>query len=400
MPLDLPRIGLLLLIAALVTLLARRLGMPYAVGLVLAGLGIGLSPLAIEFTLSKDLVFELFLPPLVFEAALHLRWPALRRDLPVIGLLATLGVVLAAALTAAGMTWFAGWPLPTAVVFGALIAATDPVSVIATFQDAGVGGRLRLLVEGERLLNDGTAAVATAVALAWVAGEAGGPGAIATTFLVTVLGGIACGLGVGAALLLLAGQARDHLVEFTLTTLAAYGSFLLAEHWHLSGILAAVSAGVLAGNAPGLGRAGDGAREALESYWEYVAFAANSAIFLLLGGHAARELPAHWQPALVAIVLVTLSRALAVYPLCAPWSRTALAVDPRHQHVLFWGGLRGALALALALGVPASLPGRDALLTTTFAVVLFSIVVQGLTVTPLLRRLGLLEAPDGPRKTH
>jgi monovalent cation:H+ antiporter, CPA1 family len=225
-----------------------------------------------------------------------------------------------------------------------------------------------------------------------VAGEAGGPAAVASTFLVTVLGGIACGLVVGAGLLVLAGHARDHLVEFTLTTLAAYGSFLLAEHWHLSGILAAVAAGVLAGNAPGLGRAAVGAREALESYWEYVAFAANSAIFLLLGGHAARELPAHWPQALLAIVLVTASRAVAVYPLCAPFARTSLAVDARHQHVLFWGGLRGALALALALGVPDSLPMHEALVTTTFAVVLFSIVVQGLTVTPLLRALGLLSA--------
>ncbi len=393
---DLSRIGLLLLIGALVTLLARRLRIPYAVGLVLAGLGLGFAPLPLELTLSKELVFTLFLPPLVFEAALHLRWPALRRDLPVIVPLATLGVLLAAALTAGGMIWLAGWAAVPAVVFGMLIAATDPVSVIATFQDAGVGGRLRLLVEAESLLNDGTAAVATAVALAWAAGQGGGALEIATTLLVTIGGGIGCGLGVGGLLLLLAGRARDALVEITLSTVAAYGSFLLAEHWHLSGILAAVAAGVLAGNAPGLGQGGERAREALYSYWQYVTFAANSAIFLLLGGHAARALPALWLPAMVAIALVTLSRAVAIYPLCALWSRSRLAVEVRHQHVLFWGGLRGALALALALGLPDALPGREAIVTTTFAVVLFSILVQGLTVTPLLRHLGLLSTPGSP----
>ncbi len=396
MPLDIPRIGLVLLLAALVTLLTRRVGMPYVAGLVLAGLALALSPLSLQFSLSRELVFYVLLPPLVFEAAVHLCWPALRHELLLVTVFATAGVALAATLTAAGMVAIVGWGLPAAVVFGFLIAATDPVSVIATFQDAGVGGRLRLLVEAESLANDGTAAVATAAALAWAAGEATTPGAIGAALVVTVGGGLLCGAGVGALLLWVAGRARDPLVEITLTMVAAYGSFLLAEHWHLSGILATVAAGVVAGNAPGLGRAGDAARAAIQGYWDYVAFTANSVIFLMLGSHAARELPTLWVPALAAIGLVTVGRAVAIYPLCALFARSRLAVERRHQHVLVWGGLRGALALALALGLPASLPGREAVVTTTFAVVLFSIVVQGLTVTPLMRRLGLLAGHRRP----
>jgi CPA1 family monovalent cation:H+ antiporter len=396
MPLDLPRIGLILLLGALVTLVARRIGIPYAAGLVLAGLGLGLSPLPLQFALSRELVFYGLLPPLVFEAAVHLRWSQLRRDLPLVTVLATVGVVLAAVVTAAGMVELAGWPLPAAVLFGFLIAATDPVSVIATFKDAGVGGRLRLLLESESLLNDGTAAVATGAALAWVAGTTATPGGIALSLLTTVGGGLACGAGVGVVLLLIAGRARDAFVEITLTTLAAYGSFLLAESWHLSGILAAVAAGLVAGNAPGLGRGGEAARSALDSYWEYVAFTANSVIFLMLGSHAARQLPTQWFAALVAIALVMGGRALAIYPLCALFARSPLAVERRHQHVLVWGGLRGALALALALGLPETLPGREAVVTTTFAVVLCSILVQGLSMTALMRRLGILPARTPP----
>lgn len=395
MPTDLPHVGLLLLIAALVTILSRRLRVPYAIGLVLAGLAIGWLDVPLQLTLSKELVFGLFLPPLVFEAALQIHWPELRRDLPLIGLLATLGVLLAATLTALGMAWLAGWSLPSALVFGTLIAATDPVSVIATFKDAGVTGRLRLLIEAESLLNDGTAAVGVAIAVAYAAGASSGALAIGLALGRSIGGGVLCGLGAGA-LLLLARRAREPLVEITLTTAAAYGSFWLAEHYHLSGILAALAAGLVAGNSKSIRRSGDTGRAVIESYWQYVAFAANSMIFLLMGGHAARAMPTLWRPALLAIVLVTAGRAVTIYPLCALWSGSAQRVEIRHQHVLFWGGLRGALALALALGLPPELAYREAIVTTTFAVVIWSILAQGLSITPLMRRLGLLGPREAP----
>jgi CPA1 family monovalent cation:H+ antiporter len=170
---DLPQFGLLLLIGALVAIVTRRIGLPYTVGLVLAGMGVYLLPSHPSLHLSRELVYSLFLPPLVFEAAFYIRWQELRRDLPVLAVLATLGVVMAAAITAVGMHWAAAWPWGSAIIFGILIAATDPVSVIATFREAGAHGRLRLLVEAESLLNDGTAAVAFVVALGIVGGQAG-----------------------------------------------------------------------------------------------------------------------------------------------------------------------------------------------------------------------------------
>src|SRR5450432_2446459 len=153
--------------------------------------------------------------------------------------------------------------------------------------------------------------------------------------------------------MLLAGRTPDYLVEITFTTLAAYGSFFVAEHFHLSGVLAALSAGMVVGNFRASALITDTGRHALEPFWEYLAFIANSLIFLLIGAQEAQQhFAGLWLPVLVAIVLVTLGRAVAIYPLCALFLRSRLRVDAGHQHVLFWGGLRGALALALALALP------------------------------------------------
>lgn len=388
--------GVLLFSAALVAMLTRRLRMPYTVGLVLAGIGLAFLPFHVNLQLSNELIYSVFLPPLVYEAALYMRWPQFRRDLPVVGLLATMGLALAALVTAVGMRYAAGWPWSSAVVFGVLIAATDPVSVIATFKEAGVHGRLRGLVEAESLLNDGTAAVAFSAALAYAAGDGGDALRTAGSLVLSIGGGIACGAAAGFALTLLAGRSKDHLVEITFSTLTAYGSFLLAEHWHFSGVIAALAAGLVTGNFRGPSGASGGGHAAVRAFWEYAGFVINSFVFLLIGS---REAELHfdglWRPVVAAIVLVTLGRAVAIYPPCALFARSRLRVAMNHQHVLFWGGLRGALALALALELPATLPLHRDIMTVSFAVVAFSIFAQGLTMTPLLRRLGQLEGARG-----
>jgi CPA1 family monovalent cation:H+ antiporter len=344
-----------------------------------------------KWHLSKDLIFSVFLPPLVFEAALFISWREFKRDLPVVALLATLGVLLAAAVTAVGMHYALHWDWGSAVVFGVLIAATDPVSVIATFREAKVHGRLRLLIEAESLLNDGTAAVAFVTVLGVLAGDHQDFVSIAGALLVTIIGGALIGGVVAFGFMLLAGRTPDYLVEITFTTLAAYGSFFLAEHFHMSGVLAALTAGLVVGNVRSSALITDTGRHALEPFWEYVAFIANSLIFLLIGAQEAQQhFNGLWLPVLVAIVLVTFGRAAAIYPVCAVFSHSRLRVDSRDQHVLFWGGLRGALALALALALPQDLPHHDAIITLTFAVVAFSVFAQGLTITPLLRWLRLL----------
>jgi CPA1 family monovalent cation:H+ antiporter len=199
-------------------------------------------------------------------------------------------------------------------------------------------------------------------------------------------GSLLCGLTVAGVALLLTGRTDDHLVEITFTTVAAYGSFLLAEHLHLSGVLATLGAGLMMGNLGPLGIITDRGREAVQAFWEYAAFVANSLVFLLIGMREAdQSFLAAWHSIVPALALVTLGRAFAVYPCCGLFAWSSQRVAIRHQHVLFWGGLRGALALALALALPAGMPQRESIVTVSFAVVAFSVFVQGLTLSPLLR---------------
>jgi Na+:H+ antiporter len=390
--LSIEQIEVLLLVAAVVAMLARRLRVPYSIGLVIAGIGLALLPFTPRVELTKQLIFTAFLPPLIFEAAIHLRWRELRKDLPVVLVLATLGVVLSAAATAVGMHYLVQWTWTAALIFGILIAATDPVSVIATFKETKVTGRVRLLVEAESLFNDCTAAVAYTIILAFAAGQSIGAAGAVKTLAIVVIGAIACGALVAGAALLLSGATDDHLVEVTFTIVAAYGSFLLAEHFHLSGVLASLVAGLIIANVGHLSISSK-SREAVEDFWEYAAFFANSLIFLLIGIRVAlQSFRAFFISAMVAIVLVTVSRALAIYPCCLMFWPTKLRVALRHQHILFWGGLRGALGLALALGLPPETTGRQEIIAVAFAVVAFSILIQGLTITPLMRRLGELPA--------
>ena len=388
---DLELVGLLLLVAAIVAIVTRRLRLPYSVGLVVAGVLLAVSPLSLDLPLSRDLIFSVFLPPIVFEAALNIHWHDFRRNAPVVGVLASAGVVIAAAVVATAMHAVAGWSWAAAALFGTLIAATDPVSVIATFKNVSVAPRLHLLVESESLLNDGTAAVTFAVVLAVVAGTLQGPMPVAGILLRMVVGGIGCGASVALCLLLLAGRTHDVLIELTLTTLIAYGSFLLADRLGMSGILAALTAGLIVGNSGSLGAISDRSRESVINYWAYVAFLANSLIFLLLGAQVAQQpFGEAVRSIAIAIIAVLIGRAVAIYSLSALFARTKLRIDIRYQHVLVWGGLRGALALGLVFGLPHDLPGRGQIVTVAFAVVAFSIVVQGLTMAPLLRRLGLM----------
>ena len=386
---DLSQLGFLLFVSALVAMLTRRVHLPYTVGLVLAGMALYFSHIYIKWHLSKDLIFSVFLPPLVFEAALFIHWREFKKELPLVTLLATVGVALAAAVTALGMHYALTWDWGSAIVFGTLVAATDPVSVIATFKESKVHGRLRMLIESESLLNDGTAAVAFVAVLGALAGGHETVLSISGALCITIIGGVLIGGTVAYLFMVLAGRTPDYLVEITFTTLAAYGSFFLAERFHCSGVLAALTAGMVVGNFRSSGSISAAGRHALGPFWEYLAFVANSLIFLLIGAQEAQQhFEGLWAPVFAAIVLVTLGRAVAIYPLCALFARSRLKVDLRYQHVLFWGGLRGALALALALSLPDDLPHQNAIVAITFAVVAFSVFAQGLTITPLLRKLG------------
>ena len=386
----------MLLVASLVAIISRRLRLPYSVGLVAAGIALAMLPTGYEMALTRDLIFNVFLPPLVFEAALQLEWKPFRRDLPVTALLAFPGVALAGAIVAAGMHWAAGWSWAGALLFGVLIAATDPVAVIAAFKEMRVERRLSGMVEAESLLNDGAAAVGFALLTAIAVGGSTSPLAIGWALLWTISGGVVIGLAVAGTLLLVAGRTTDHLVEITLTTIVAYGSFMLAERVHASGVIASLSAGLFVGNFGWRRAISEGGRGHVLAFWEYAAFLVNSVVFILIGMEEAQQAQQMLSWAAVsAVVLVLVGRIVVVYPLCALFARSRLAVDRRHQHVLVWGGLRGALALALVLALPEDLPNRREIVVVAFAVVAFSIFVQGLTMPWLIARLGLIRPTAG-----
>lgn len=386
--------GLLLFIACLVAMITRRLKLPYSVGLVAAGLALALAPTGYSPVLTRELIFSVLLPPLIFEAAIQIPWAPFRRELPLLFMLVTLGVILGAAVVAAGMHYLVGWSWLGAAFLGILLAATDPVSVIAMFREVKVDHRLHLLVEAESLLNDGVAAVGFAVLVMIATGGDATAGAMGWTLVKSSLGGILCGALVTLPLLAIAGRTDDNLVEVTLTTLAAYGSFLLAEHWGLSGVLAALAAGLIVGNLGWMGSISDRGRGSVLHFWEYAAFLANSFVFILIGTSEANiDLTPLLTAIGVAIVMSLLGRAASVYPVALLFNASKLRVPASFQHVLWWGGLRGALALALALAVPASVAERSAIITVAFAVVAFSIFAQGLTMALLVDRLGL-KRPD------
>ncbi len=383
-------IGLLLLVACLIAMISRRLGLPYIVGLLIAGFLVAFLPNAPQLPLSRELIFNVLLPPLVFEAALQLDWRRFRSELVLTLTLAFLGVGIAGAAVAGGMHWIVGWSWIGAALFGVLIAATDPVSVIAAFREIGCEPRVSMVVESESLLNDGAAAIGFAVLSGVALGASPAAGAIIPALAWTLAGGVAIGVAVSGTILLIVGRTDDPLVEITLTTLAAYGSFLLAEEAHASGIISALSAGLMIGGLGDRLLSSEG-RDRVRPAWEFFAFLANSMVFILIGMNVADRplLTLGTGSAAVAILLVIAGRALSIYPVSAMFQGSRWRLPGSFQHTLFWGGLRGALALALALAIPQTVPERAAIIHTAFVVVAFSILVQGLTMPWLISSLGL-----------
>jgi monovalent cation:H+ antiporter, CPA1 family len=278
-----------------------------------------------------------------------------------------------------------------ALLFAAIIAATDPISVLATFRQLGVSPRLAALVEGESLLNDGVALALLVTLTHAVQGEFSF-GEATGTLLLSVVGGVAIGLGLGWVGHRLIATIDEHLTEMTVSVAMAYGAFLAAETLHLSGVLATVAAAMTLGH---LGRSrgwiySDGSERLLTDLWEFLAFSANAALFLLMGltVHVA-GLTKYPGAVLIGIAAALAGRAVVAYGVGSVLPQLGFRVTWPERHVIFWGGLRGAVALAAVLSLPTGFPHRAELLAMTYGVVLFTLLVQGLTMAEVARRLGL-----------
>ncbi len=385
-------IVVLLLIASAVAIISRRLRIPYTVGLVLIGLALGLLTVQ-EIQISPQLILALLVPPLVFDAAFHIRLEDLRRDFWLILLLAVPGVILTTLLVGWLVAQGTGLGIQVAMVFGALVSATDPVSVVALFRQLGAPRRLQVLLEGESLFNDGTAIVMFSLVLAIaLSGQFSLPGNIAS-FLTIAGGGSLIGIILGLLASALISRIDDALVETTLTLVLAFGAYLLAESLHVSGVLAVVAAGLVNGNAGPRGMSPT-TRIVVFNFWETAAFLSNSFVFLLVGlAIHIDQLISNWRAIGWAILAVLLARAVSIYG----FSLFGSEIPPKWKHVLYWGGLRGAIVLALALGLPTQgifAAEREQLQAMAFGVVLFSLLVQGFSMDWLINGLKIVERSD------
>ncbi len=411
---------ILLTIAALVAIVIRRIRLPYTVALVIVGLILSFFPNFLDFQASSDLILAILVPPLIFEATLHIPWNKLRNDLLPVLMLAVIGTLLGTIMVGGIVMQVLEIPLLAAVAFGALISATDPVAVIAFFRSLGVSKRLAILVEGESLFNDGMAIVIFNLAIG-AAAVAGSTGVIELTvgeaiveFIIVAFGGLGVGLFLGYVVsTIILKNVDDHLIETATTVALAFGSFLTAEYFgsiigieglHFSGILAVVAAGLMVGNI-GSQNTSPTTQITLNNFWEFLAFIVNSLVFLLIGLEIEiLQLVPNIFPIIVAVLAILVSRAIIVYSL--GWVHGRF-LNPRrpipisYQHVMYWGGLRGAISLALVLGISSDLFGAAVateLRVMTFGVVLFTLLGQGITIERLIRRLKLSDKP--PQRTE
>ena len=275
---------LIFTIASFVAILVKRIHVPYTTALVLVGVAVSFLPIELDVHLSKDLVMLVVLPPLLFLGALHMNLDDLRRDILPIATFAFPGLVAATFLVGAGLHYLLDMPWLKGLLFGAMVAATDPISVLAIFRDVGAPNRLRTLMEGESLFNDGTSVVLfTALFAVLYEGAEASALSVGASFLKVCLGGGAIGFAFGYGCHRLMKKLDDHLLEVTLTVVLVFGSFLAAELLHLSGVIAVVVAGLIIGNYGKLFSMSPRTIETIDNFWEVIDFLINAFLFLLIG---------------------------------------------------------------------------------------------------------------------
>jgi Na+:H+ antiporter len=381
----------LLVALALVALVSRRFAVPYTAGLVVVGLLAAVVVPHIGIVVTPELVLAVLVPGLVFEAAFRLDIDELRPTLPAVSLLAIPGVLIVAGLVAVVLHLAVGLPLESAFLVGAMVSATDPVAVVATMRQLRAPERLTTLIEGESLFNDGTGIVLFTVAL----GTSDRIGEGLVTFVLTVVLSVLIGLVLGGIAAWIGGRIDDINLELTLTLIAAYGVYLLADRLHESGIIATVVAGIVIGNYGRRGGMSARSRVAIDTVWSYLAFLLTAIVFLLVGlTMTAGDLLRAAGPIAWGLLAVIAGRAAVVYGLLAGLGRLdagrrlGLRLPAAWSHVLFWSGLRGAIAVALALSLPADYPQRTLLQGIVFGIVLFTLLVQGSTAGRIVRLAG------------
>ena len=386
----------LLAIAVAVALVTQRLSIPYSVALVVAGLVLALADPISGVGITPELILVVFIPGLVFEAAYHIDLGQLRRSFASVSVLAVLGVVITAGLVAAIVSATTGLDLSLAFVLGAIVCATDPVATVAVFRQLHAPKSLATVVEAESLLNDGTGVVLFTIALAAVAAPVSPLDAV-VQFVAELAISAALGTVAGLVAVRVMHMAEDRTVQVMISIIAAYGTYLAADAIHESGIIATVVVGLAIGNAGGRFALPANATEALDEVWEAAAFLLTALLFLLVGVVITpAQLLGAGAVIAAGFVGITVARALVVYGLIGGGGRLLARggrapVPVGYLHVMFWAGLRGAIAIALVLSLPADLPQHDLIAGGVYGIVLITLLVQGTTAAWVVRRSGVLQ---------
>lgn len=366
---------------------------PYTLLLVIVGLGLALVDVRLLY-LSPGMILVIFLPPLLFEAAWNMKLSDLRAEFLPSSLFAVGGVLITVAGVGGGLHQWMGIPWMTALLVGACLAATDSAAVLGLFRELGAPKRLTTLLEGESLFNDGASVVVygVLVELAIDPQPFNLPDTVLRFFVVT---GIGIGIGgvIGICVAVLTQRYDLAWVEQSLTLATAYGAYLLAEGLGGSGVIGVVTAGLVIGNYSPQADQQPLKRSTMIEFWEFIVFFVNSILFLLLGDQIhLPKLLSNLGTTSVAVLAVVLSRAVAIYSFSALCNWFAQSnISWREQTVLWWTGLRGSVSIALAMSLPAIVVGREEIVANAFGAVWFTLLVQGFTTKPLLKKLNLLE---------
>jgi len=387
---------LLLAAASLLAVLVRRVAIvPYSVAVVVLGVAVSASRLPLDVHIDPDVLLAVLLPALVFEAAyrtdIGLLWP----KLPAVILLAVPGVLITALLVAVVLNLAIGLDFGLSFLVGTMLAATDPAAILAVVGPLGTPRPLTTLVEAESLFNDGTGVVIFAIGLKAINSSVSA-GDLLAGLLFGTLASAAIGIVIGFLISRVLARIGDHLIELTLSLVAAYGSYLLAVQLHESGLIASVVCGLVLGSYGRRFGMSQRAQDAIDIVWEFIGFLATTLVFLLIGLSIgiSQLLDAALASGLTLATLIVV-RAFIIYGLLGGAYRIAAALHwarrlPRGWlHVIGWSGLRGAVSVALALSLPASLPQRNLLQGIVFGCVLLTLLLQGTTAEPLVRRLKL-----------
>jgi CPA1 family monovalent cation:H+ antiporter len=398
----------LLLIAVIVAVATKYIRLPYTIALVLVGLALGAFGGFVPVELSRDLIFFIFLPPLLFEGCLNMDLSLLARNWRRILLLALPGIIVSTALLGGG-AWLVfqalGAPLPLeiALLLGVMLSPTDPISVLAIFKEHGVSHELSILVEGESVFNDGIGVVLFLIAVDIATGHPVGASEGMVEFIREVAGGALVGFGFGYLTHRILGRLDDHLIEVVISLVLAYGVYLVADSFHMSGVIAVVVAGLIIGNYGRMFSMSPTTRVSLAHFWDATAFIANSLLFLLIGLELELGRLLSFGLAIgVTFILMIVARSFVVY---GSFATDRLMGGRRLPHgwtsIVNWGGVRGSIPVALALGLPTagmlSADLRSQLIAIVFGAVFLSLVIQGTTIKGLLARFGLIGMRDEER---